>query len=34
MQGVRFQAGTLVIPLGGADGVLGIWWLITLGNFR
>lgn len=34
IEGVEFRADMLVIPLGGADVVLGIQWLITLGDIR
>ncbi|OIT05665.1 hypothetical protein A4A49_61683, partial [Nicotiana attenuata] len=34
MQGVDFAANMLILPLGGCSVVLGIQWLITLGDIR
>lgn len=34
MQGVEFKADMLPMPLGGADVVLGIQWLITLADIK
>lgn len=34
MQGVEFKADILVMPLWGADIVLGIQWLITFGDIK
>ncbi|KAG8368991.1 hypothetical protein BUALT_Bualt15G0103800 [Buddleja alternifolia] len=34
MQGVKFIADLMTIPLGGCDMVLGIQWLITLGDIN